>query len=146
MSTQPGHFLLANRKPNRTEPKLRFIRFSVAGSVMFFMVFGVRPRLRFYTETEPNNRTNRNIRYRPGTSLRHSFIAAHHVPLADPRPQSSRRPAPTPSAQAAGAAPARGSPVTRRRVAPDGRTRPPSRSLAESPPSRFTRKSQQRKP
>ena len=66
----PRHFLPVNRKPNRTEPKLRFIRFSVAGSVMVFVVFGVRSRLRFYTETEPNNRINRN-------TLFHFFIAGY---------------------------------------------------------------------
>ena len=48
----------ANRKPNRTaphrtEPKCRF---SVCGSVSSFALFGVRLRLRFYTQTKPINR------------------------------------------------------------------------------------------
>jgi len=62
---QLGHFLPANREPNRTEPKFRFVRFFVVGSVYGFALFGVRLRLRFSTQTEPRNRTNRSACCRP---------------------------------------------------------------------------------
>jgi len=56
---------------------------------MVFVVFGVRPRLRFYTETELNNRLNRT----PGNSLRRSsFIASR--PTRPPRPTRGHARAP----------------------------------------------------
>ena len=54
---------------NRTE-STEIAVYSIFGcgfGYVFFVVFGVRPRFWFYTETEPNNRINRN-------SLRHPFI------------------------------------------------------------------------
>jgi hypothetical protein len=56
--SQPGHFYpqTANQtEPHRTEPKYRFVRFSVAGLVLGFALFGVRLRLRFSTQTKPIN-------------------------------------------------------------------------------------------
>jgi len=47
-------------EPNRTEPKFRFVRFIVVGSVYGFALFGVRLRLRVYSQTKPRNRTNRS--------------------------------------------------------------------------------------
>jgi len=60
LAPRHGHFLTANRKPNRTAPNRTEVSiFSVCGSVSSFALFSVRLWLQFYTQTKPINRTNR---------------------------------------------------------------------------------------
>lgn len=52
-----------NTEPNRTEtePNSRFFRFFGSVSVFVSVLFGVRFRLRFHFDTEPNTPKNRNV-------------------------------------------------------------------------------------
>ena len=95
----------ANRtEPNRTEPKYRFVRFFVVGSVYGFALFGVRLRLRFSSQTESRNRTNRSACCRPenwkhrNTSVESSTVASRpqsltaHSSTAHQDAKESRKP------------------------------------------------------